>query len=164
MADYRGGDRHTSGHGDALIKAIREGRTEKQRRRNFEQKLAFTGVQAGLQGLRAGIGYAQSQDAEAERKAENRANYLKEPAPDYKPMAAGPNDAKVPAWVTGGAGDRTELAIDNDVLAAVKPESQYMANPYDTPETKKYEAEQVAYEAPSTWGTAKRGRGMMGSQ
>lgn len=98
MADYRGGGRHQTQHGAGLIKAIREGRTDKQRQRNFEQKLAFAAIQAGLQGTRAGIGLASRPDEEDAKRREDLVEYVKTPAPDYKPMATAPDDA-VPAWL-----------------------------------------------------------------
>lgn len=186
MADYRGGDRHRSIYGEELIKAIREGRTERQRSRNFNEKLVFAGAQAGLQGIRAGIGYSDSKDkADAARRSDLK-DYVGTPAPDYKPMAASPTDAKVPEWLSSNgakSGDRTELAIDNDVIAATKPDKQ-LANPYDDTASESLTAKsaevaqpRVTWGAPApvssqmdeedptkpkvTWGT---GRGMMGSQ
>lgn len=176
MADYRGGDRRTTVYGQQAIQAIREGRTERQRKRNFNQKLIFNGVQAALQGARAGIGYANAKSEEADRQKEAFHEYANSPVQDYTPMKDGQKDAKLPGWLTGDPNyARTELGVDNDVTAAmnkVPPE-----NPYDPdPIMEKAEAALAAngdepVKAKSTWGAddadeeqRKNGRGMMRSQ
>ena len=165
MADYRGGDRHGSSYGEALNKAIREGRTERQRSRNFDQKLAMAGVQGGLTLLAGGAKAAHSRDLRDEQKAKDVAEYANSPVQNYKPMADAPGDAKLPGWLTGQGGDTTEYAIDNDVTSALKPDDD--GNPYKMPKPKPAEPE--PYKAPVTWGEdeeskKRRGRGMMGSQ
>ncbi len=163
MADYRGGERRESRYGDELVKAIREGRTERQRKRNFNQKLVFAGIQGALALGRGAAGATDSYNQKQEAEAKDRADYAAAPPPNYRPMAAGPDDAKLPAWLTGGKGDRTEYGIDNSVTSALRPSGP--ANPYDKdPMMARAEAalNQDEEEKPQvTWGG---GRGMMGSQ
>jgi hypothetical protein len=170
MADYRGGDRHTTVHGDRLINAIENGRTESQRRRNFNQKLAMAGIQAGLQGTRAAIGLAKAKSDEHARAQEDFREYAKTPAQDYTPMKAAATDAKLPGWLTGAGGDTTELGVDNSVMAAIRPDAP--ANPYD-PDPMMTRAEAALSENTSApkgdeweWdkGSKTVGRGMMRSQ
>jgi hypothetical protein len=161
MADYRGGDRHRTQYGDALVKAIQEGRTRGQQNRNLGQKMVMAGAQAALQGGRAVYGKVTHDQKVEEDRRKAMEDYIKTPAPNYKPMASEATDAKLPGWLTGGQGDRTELGIDNDVLASVKSDAP--RNPYDSlpaaPEPE--EEDNTKY---ATWGTGRKGRGMMGSQ
>lgn len=159
MADYRGGDRHRSSYGDEAVNAIANGTTERQRQRDFSEKLIFTGIQAALQGGRAAYEHAQSGAAAADARHKDVADYIKAPPPAYKPMDAQPTDAKLPDWMTGGQG-RTEYAIDNSTLNAVKHDSP---NPYDDPTATKQDEDDP--DAPKvTWGSGGSRRGMMGSQ
>jgi hypothetical protein len=77
VADYRGGQRAQSGYGQELVKAIREGRTERQRKRNFEQKLIFGAVQAGLTGLGGAVSASHSKSEAAKRLAIENAKHAK---------------------------------------------------------------------------------------
>lgn len=178
MADYRGGDRRTTVHGAALIKAIQEGRTERQRSRNFNQKLKVAGIQAGLQGGRALYGYLDQKDkqgiAEAKDAQDKAAAYEKAPLPTYKPMgdAAGP-DADVPEWLKTGKSDAQgpkDSAMEFKPLHAGQelPPSPLPPTPLERAEAALREG--AGYRAPDedeeqkrhvTWGG---GRGMMGSQ
>ncbi len=166
MADYRGGERRESRYGDELVKAIREGRTESQRKRNFNQKLIFAAANGALA---MGSGMAKSMRSHNDAMAHQAIDAEREaamPTPNYRPMASGPGDAKMPEWLTTGnpkAGDRTELGVDNSVTSALRPDTP--VNPYDRdPMMARAEAalNQDDEEKPKvTWGS---GRGMMGSQ
>jgi hypothetical protein len=156
MPDYTGGGARMSSHGMSLIEDIKNGRTERQRRRDFDQKLALSGIQAGLMAASGLAKASDSEDKEAAAKREDEEKLAASPLPTYKPMKDEATDAKLPGWLTGKGGDTTELGVDNDVMRAVKKEAP--SNPYDNEPA----AEDEAYEAPATWG-GRRNHGMMGS-
>lgn len=188
MADYRGGDRHRTSYGDELVKAIREGRTERQRRRDFNERLLFSGAQAGLQGIRAGIGLAEHADTVDGQRRQALKDYIRAPAPDYKPMPASGDDASVPSWLRTGKAEPmapepvsttpnrgyevpswvSGKETQEDVGPGVKPDQfalkamaeQALETPSEYGSTRPKEDEDKY----STWGTSKHGRGMMGSQ
>ncbi len=97
MADYRGGGREMSRHGAGLVKAINEGRTERQYRRNLEQKIAFAAVQAGLTGLSGAVSADESNKLQAKQALRSSADKYK--APEYTGRAG-----DVPDWL-GKAGE-----------------------------------------------------------
>lgn len=179
MADYRGGDRHTTVHGAALIKAIQEGRTNRQRRRNFAQKMTVAGIQAGLMGGSGLVNYLNAKEkrgiAEAKGVADKAAADAKAPLPTYKPLGdeVGP-DAKVPEWLRAGKADAPEAGGP----VAFKPTHAGQEQPAGSPEQPLTPLERAelalrdgaGYRAEdeddkknrrTTWGS---GRGMMGSQ
>lgn len=111
MADYRGGEMRMSEYGAQAVKAIREGRTESQRRRDFARKLAVTMTQAGLMGAAVAAKGAHSKEEAAKHKQKMGDNALmasteKYRAPDY----TGP-EGEVPDWVgaRGSDGNRDAL-------------------------------------------------------
>lgn len=123
MPDYRGGGREMSRHGAELVKAIREGRTERQRQRNLGQKIMFGAVQAALTGAGGVVSAGVSKQNELDAKREAAARAASAPLPDYVAKPGGTGVA--PSWlheggVAGPVGDRTELAVDNDVTASLR--------------------------------------------
>lgn len=99
MADYRGGEMRMSEYGQQAAKALREGRTEGQRKRDFTRKLLITGVQMGLAGA-SGIASANHREGERNKRkramadAELMSSTEKYRAPDY----TGPK-GDVPEWL-----------------------------------------------------------------
>ena len=138
MADYRGGDRRTSVHGDRLVNAIENGRTEKQRQRNFEQKLVFAGLQAALQGVRGGLEHSRQFDKdEAARTLDARreAQLLKgvdSKVPDYVTAPTAEGDGRLPAWLVaeqGGPAQDARYDIDPPMTAAEDALKDFAAKP-----------------------------------
>lgn len=171
MANYRGGDRRESIYGQRAIQRIEAGQTERQRQRNFNQKLIMAGVQAALQLTRGGIEMKRHADMNQERidklAAKKAAHEAKAPPPDYKPMAAGPNDASVPSWLSGDPnGPNSFTAWPGDPRNQVSEPSGAVANPYNTTEMMDKANEALAsndYDDDDVK-TIRGGRGMMGSQ
>lgn len=73
MANYRGGDIQQSTYNAELVKAIREGRTEGQRRRDLIKQIGGAAAQVGLVGARAAYAQREKENAEEADDAENRA-------------------------------------------------------------------------------------------
>lgn len=128
--DFSGGNKGASTYGNEYVSRIRNQDTDRQRSRNLNEKLIMAAVQVALTGGRAAAGASEHADHVKKTTKAKLDAEAKAPLPDYRPMDSRPTDARVPAWLTGGEGDRTELAVDNDVLAALKPEPP--SNPYDT--------------------------------
>lgn len=126
MPDYRGGPRQQSGYGQELVKAIREGRTERQRSRNFDQKLAFTLGQAAITGVGGALSGADSYAENEKRKSARRdqathdftdqvadryrarmtkEDALRESSRQYEAPEYEGKEAELPAWLTGGGTD-----------------------------------------------------------
>jgi hypothetical protein len=163
--DYRGGDRGIGNYGAEYIKAIKEGRTQSQQDRNLREKIIMGAIQAHLAAGRGIIGHVQQNEQQAQQKQEAMAEYAKSPIPNYHPMAAEATDAKLPAWLHGGQGDRSEMAMDNSVVDSLRRDPATNPNPYDK-DPMVTRAEDAILSNPDeepkvTWGN---GRGMMGSQ
>lgn len=95
MPDYRGGPRQQSGYGQELVKAIREGRTERQRSRNFNQKLIFGAIQGGLAMGQGMAGSVSSHNAKMRaQEGELRHSADKYAAPEYTGRESAP-----PEWL-----------------------------------------------------------------
>ena len=166
MADYRGGDRRESVYGQELIGRINRGETERQRSRNFRQKLAMAGVQAALQLARGGIEMKRHADATQAKRTEAFKEYANSPVANYQPMAAEKTDAKIPDWLlaedTKYANPnemRPDMVVDGDVMGALKATDPYGVDPSADKAEEALAENDI--EPQVTWG---RGRGMMRSQ
>ena len=119
MPNYRGGEREMSRHGAELVKAIREGRTEKQRNRNFNQKLAFAAIQGGLTGVGAGLSAASSNALQEKQKEDA----LRRSSDKYKSKDYVGREGSPPDWL-GIAGEgnadmlRRTPSYEPDVISA----------------------------------------------
>ncbi len=71
MPDFRGGSRQQSAYGQELVKAIREGRTERQRDRDFNRKVVQGIIGAGATAVQAGM--ANVANDRAKRASADRA-------------------------------------------------------------------------------------------
>ncbi len=118
---YRGGERSESSYGQNLNKAIREGRTEKQRQRDFKQKAIMAAIQAGLQGGRGMLGAYESKQLQAKQRdhrlLESSEVYA---APEYEGRTGDP-----PAWLGAhGEGNtdalQREPQTEPDVISGAK--------------------------------------------
>jgi hypothetical protein len=163
--DFRGGDRGIGGYGAEYIKTIKEGRTQGQLARNLREKILMGGVQAALTAGQGAASAMHSADLKDQQAQADKAAYANSPIPNYHPMASAPTDAKLPAWLTGGSGDRTELGMDNSVVDSLRRDPATDPNPYDK-DPMVTRAEDAILSNPDeeprvTWGG---GRGMMGSQ
>ncbi len=97
MGDYRGGPRQQSGYGQELVKAIREGRTGQQQRRDFGRKLTMGVIQGGLtaaSGIASGV---HSNNENARRELHQSSEQYA--APEYRGRSG-----EAPEWL-GQAGE-----------------------------------------------------------
>lgn len=119
MPDFRGGPRQQSVYGQELVKAIREGRTERQRNRDFQRKLVQGGISLGFTGLQAGLGKMAADDAKAKAADQSlRDSAEKYGAPDYTGPSGSP-----PEWLgKAGEGDADMLQRGEGVLAQSEPD------------------------------------------
>lgn len=62
MRDYSGGERHMTSYGADAVRAIEEGRTQRQVDRNLKEKILMGGIQAALMGARGVAGAKASRD------------------------------------------------------------------------------------------------------
>lgn len=100
MPDFRGGSRQQSVYGQEYVKAVREGRTERQRDRDFQRKLIQGVIAAGATGVQAGMANAATNRLKQKTADEHlRASSDKYKAADY----TGPS-GNAPDWL-GAAGE-----------------------------------------------------------
>ena len=111
MRDYSGGERHMTSYGAEAVKAIEEGRTQRQVDRNLKEKIVMGGIQAALMGARGVAGAKASGDLQAKQKDDS----LRQSASLYAPATAHHevSTAAAPAWLgQAGEGNHDELTPD----------------------------------------------------
>ncbi len=119
MPDYRGGPRQQSAYGQELVKAIREGRTERQRDREFSRKLVQGAIGASATGMQAIMANAANDRA----KAATADQALRDSSDKYAAKDYSGPEGGVPDWLgKAGEGNSDYLQRGEGPLAQTEPD------------------------------------------
>lgn len=123
MSDFRGGPRQQSVYGQELVKAIREGRTERQRNRDFGRKLVQGAISLGATGLQAGLGKMSADAAKEESAKASADEALRSSAAKYGATNYIGPSGSAPDWLgNAGEGNADLLQRGEGPLAQSEPD------------------------------------------